>query len=347
MSQIKDRSVEQGEPFFYTNGRQLDVLAHEPPAPTLLNGQQFVRMDPSSKERFLHDRLALSPTEFCLEHAPLPGRTRASDKLHLTVIQTVHAGQKRPAQVLQVRVQGWPQGRSLLAKFYDPLYDRYIRPPPDDEDNHGKDWDSLLAGDGDPFAYADFSYSHESAAYARLQSLQGAQVPHFYGSYTCAIPTRYGADRQVRLILTELVDGTLLRDLVDDATLPQSTRQNILRALIEAESAVYEKGVNHDDTENRNVIVRGKDQNDFADPHLQVALVDFGSASFGKNVETSLPVSPTIRWRTPGVANNFNYWPFVDWNWNAWVDKMYPDSQAYAPVTREVIDAFPMRFVRG
>ena len=301
-------------------------------------------MDPVLKERFLHDRLTLSPTEFCLKYPPLAGRNGAGNPLHLTVTRTVQAGLKRPAQLVQVDVQGWPQDRSVLAKFYDPLYDRYIRPPPDGEDITEEDWD---AGDGDPFAYAEFSYSHESAAYVQLQSLQGVEIPKFYGSYTCAVPTEYGADRQVRLILMEMIDGTCLRDIFDDATLPQSTRQNILRGLIEAESAVYEKGVDHADTEKRNVIVRGPNLKQFDRPDLQVALVDFGSAQFGKDVETSLPVSPTIRWHTPGMADNFNYWPFVDWDWDTWVDELFPDSEAYAPLTREIIDAFPMRFWTG
>ena len=344
MSHAKDWETEKEKPFFYANGRKLEVFPHIPPAPTSFNGQEFTEMEPRSKERFLDQRETLSAAEFCLKHPPLPGQNGAGGPLYLTVKKALRAGIKRPAQVVQIEAQGWPQDRLVLAKIYDPLYDRYVRPPADEKDHHGKDWDSLLAGDGDPFAYADFSYSHEHAAYTKLTALQGAEVPIYYGAYTTAIPTEYGADRQVRLILMELIDGTYLRDLVDDANLPRAARQNILRALIEAESAVYEKGVRHNDTWNRNVIVRGKSRKDFEAPDLQVALVDFGEAKFGKRMETRLPVSPSLRWGVPGAADNFNYWPFVDWDWNAWVDAMYTDSTAYEPVSEEVKNAFPMRF---
>ena len=98
----------------------------------------------------------------CL-HPPEPGTWPSlSSTVRLEIVDHVHAGDGNAVHLLGVKAlvsdgaEGLENGQFLLAKIYDPLYSDYEQ------------------DDVNPFIAVDKAYPHESAAYARLEDLQGA-----------------------------------------------------------------------------------------------------------------------------------------------------------------------------
>ena len=308
----------------YAPDKVLQIYSHEPPSPT---EQKFdlLRVPKTDRENFWKEQKQFTPLELCLQYPPMPGGKSGKKAINLKFTRQILTGLRRSSQLLKVEVDGILKDRLVLAKIYDPLYC-------DNED-----------GCIDPFRLADFEYSHEYAAYMKLEHMQGKAIPQFYGSYTSNIPVDLHTDRQVRLILFEYVDGICLSSLDQEGgpDLSQSARQNILRKLIEIEAMAYAYGVNHGDLDTRNVMVRSEDLDCFIDPKIQVTLIDFALARIGP---LNLPwhddaISPLIRWcERSERANDFWLRGWIDWDWDQWLKQCFAHSKAYTPITPEMIN---------
>jgi serine/threonine protein kinase len=243
----------------------------------------------------------------------------------LKILETVRAGDGHSAQVLTVQAfqidpmmtNPPPSEVQLIAKFYDPLYF-----------DHEQD-------DADPFLCTDHAYSHEAAAYMTLHQLQGTVIPRFYGSYTCELQiSNEKTSRAVRLILLENVPGTCMQKL-QPMEFTLSERQNILKAIVDAESLIYTHNVRHRDLHPRNVLVLLSDV-----ARLRVVLIDFGKSLIGRAPRHALseeklrylpgvPISPLLRWNQawwPHLQEDFEKW--IDWDWQPWLENHYGFTKA-------------------
>lgn len=93
--------------------------------------------------------------------------------------------------------------------------------------------------------------------------------------------TKTEKTREIRLILTERINGRCMRDS-NPADFPQQQRQRLM-ALVETETAVYNHDIRHYDIHPRNVIVTqdsglGSEQESRVSQSWLVVLVDFGRA---------------------------------------------------------------------
>ena len=286
----------------YVVGKSLKLRAHEPPAPVK---RYFRDNDQRAKEQ-----QSLDPLDRCLRHPPLQGRNGQTEA-EARIVRPIRAADGHRAQLLAVRIKSssshsLPLDRDLVAKIYDPLYF-------DDKD------------DFDPFLSSDAFYTHEAAAYTKLSALQGDAIPRYFGSFTIRWPAKQTA-RLVRLILVELIPGRSLYQLMT-TSLPRTLRQNIMKKIIDAESAIYTHNVMHKDVRPINIII------DTVDGKIKrVAIVDFGYCELERHVDPAfkalylpgVPISPLLRWR----RFSMHFDSFIDWNWKPWLQQVYKSTEA-------------------
>jgi serine/threonine protein kinase len=286
----------------YQPGRHLTLLSHQPPAPTTF--------DCSLNSKTADERRSKHPLARCLSHSPLPGKD-GHHTAELVICRPIRVGDEHSAQVMAVRVKSsssndLPTDTDLAAKIYDPLYF-----------DHEQD-------EADPFLCVDRDYSHETAAYTALSTLQGGIIPKYFGSFS--IKLRAGPTfRTVRLILFEFIPGQSMRQL-SSAKLSQPIRQTIMKAVIDAESLIYTHNVVHMDMRPANVLICGI-------PQVQrVVIIDFGQCAIGRHplrqyhqkYLPGVPISPLLRWNKP--RGNFESW--IDWDWLAWLNHVYEPTRA-------------------
>jgi serine/threonine protein kinase len=194
-----------------------------------------------------------------------------------------------------------------VAKIYDPLYF-----------DHEQD-------EADPFLPIDHDYSHETAAYKALSTLQGGIIPKYYGSFTTKIRATQTAFRIVRLILVELIPGKSMREL-EPENFERPYHQAIMKAVIDAESLIYKHNVFHRDMRPANILICSGTQ------VQRVVIIDFGKCTIGRHPMRELheehlpgvPISPLLRWHEP--RGEFESW--IDWDWMAWLNHVYESTRA-------------------
>lgn len=197
-----------------------------------------------------------------------------------------------------------PTGKCIVAKFFDPLY-----------------------------------FDHEQDDVA----LQGAIVPRYYGSYTCELPAPgENGLRSVRLILMSEVPGAPMHH-VRPANYSQLQRQNILGAIIDAESCLYAMNVVHHDVHPRNVLIL---DGTVTDSRAQVVLIDFGNSSIGRAANSAshekqgkylpgVPISPLLRWNEAWWDyRQYVFTDWIDWDWQQWLEDRYQYTRSY--ITEEM-----------
>ncbi|ODH45038.1 hypothetical protein ACO22_00430 [Paracoccidioides brasiliensis] len=227
------------------------------------------------------ERESTHPVDRCILHLPLPGLT-GKGTIRLKVDGPVRTGDQHSAQLVTVHMvdktpeisDSIPTDKYLVAKLYDPLYF-----------DHEQD-------DVDPFRYTDLAYSHETAAYRLLYPLEGTVIPKYYGSFTLELPIpNKKTSRSIRLILIEKVPGISMQRL-NPTNHTRSERQNILKAIVDAESMLYAHDILHRDIHPRNVLVLDS-------AHRCVVLIDFGYCGIGRT-----PSNSPAEWKAkylPGV----------------------------------------------
>ncbi|KAM5446380.1 hypothetical protein MaudCBS49596_006639 [Microsporum audouinii] len=301
-------------PLPYFPGQEFTVRSHVPPPP--------IDLDCSPDRSARQEREENDPLARCFLHPPRPGsdggqvvRLKISKEILLEDNHNAQLGVVDILEVSKSTARGPQENTTVLAKFYDPLYL-----------DHRQD-------DVDPFLVVEHSYSHETAAYATLTELQGTFIPEYYGSFTLELPVDgYQDKRLVRLTLIELVQGVPMRKL-DPKDVSQQQRQQIMKGIIDAETAVFTRGMLHCDTFPRNIIIN-------SDPgsNRRVVLIDFDLSRpvlepFVPAELISLiclpgPASPLLRWHRlqwPYLQREFDGW--IDWDWQVWLEENYEDPQ--------------------
>jgi serine/threonine protein kinase len=289
--------------FPYTIGKRLHVRSHVPLPPTKSG---CILKFPARRERE-----SVDPVQRCLLHPPLTG-VFTSGVAELEIVRLVRVGDQHGAQLLVVRVltstHELPSDTDLVAKLYDPLYF-----------DHEQD-------DTDPFLYIDRAYRHESAVYTKLADFQGSTIPKYYGSFSLSLSVDHINSREVRLILIENVPGISMQNLCP-SDFTQSERQVIMKAIIDSETALYNREIVHNDIHPGNILVLPQP----SDHARKVVLVDFGLAltsrsplrEWEERYLPGFPISPMLRWIEP--REWFDGW--VDWDWKAWVERHYGHSR--------------------
>lgn len=290
----------------YCIGAVLIIQSHTPPPP-FHKGEIFQQDRPHR---------SLSPLELCLQNPLLPG-SDCHNFANICLIKGLQTGAHKRSQVFVVRCvddfhsSGLSTDQDMIAKFYDPLY-------------HDRD-------DGNPFRAADYDYSHECASYKRLSELQGSAIPQFFGSYTFKTEID-GHPRQVRLILIERVNGLPMSRL-EPKRFSTEERQDIMKQIVEAESALYAKDVFHEDLCPRNILIEWSGLE-----RVRVVIIDFGKSVIGRSRNPSnseeesqwfpgVPISPLLRWNIYyGYPNSFEDW--IDWSWQEWLEFQYKETES-------------------
>ena len=304
------RTGQPKPPIPYTPGKELLVRSHEPSVPT-----RIIKcpVNPDSA----HEREQMHPLDRCLRHTPpikgSPGQTQVG----LKVTGTIQVGDNKSAQVVVVQVQSstskdLPEGKTLLAKIYDPLYHT-------DQD------------DVDPFLSMDRDYRSETAAYNALRELQGGIIPWFNGSFTSNLPAKDSRFRGVYLTLLELICGTSMAQL-KPADFTRPDRQKIMKEVIDAESLIYKHNIFHMDPRPSNVVICRDGSGNKNGNIKRVVIIDFGQCFIGRNPAArgfasdhflpGVAISPLLRWKRP--RGSFDTWgAWIDWNWTAWLNAVY------------------------
>ncbi|KAJ5584626.1 uncharacterized protein N7459_004426 [Penicillium hispanicum] len=307
----------------YTPGWRFTVQSHRNPPPTPVTPRSLTNEKSDRRERHL-----LSVVDRCVLHPPLPGEME-DNTVTLEIVNLLQAGDTSHSQVFTVRVLSAtpasmaaaalhlpPDDNKLVAKLYDPLY-------LDDDDGYIN-----------PFHCVDRHYTHEANTYERLAEFQGSKIPRFYGSYSLTLSVDSERSRAVRMILIEYVQGTIM-SAVKPEDFPQSTRQKILRSIVDLESLIYEKDIFLKDLYPRNVILRPSDP-------TQVVFIDFGKLYFDRGPDEwwfkksewflGQYISPILRWKKENAMGWFEGW--IDWDWDSWIKEEF--AHTVATITPEM-----------
>jgi len=340
-------------PVPYTRGWLFRAKVHTPPPPTLVVEDCHTNSNSDVAERW-----ALSATERCLKHPPLPG-VEGTDTVSLEIIEPLKVGDGHHSQVFTIRVVDSPSEllpvdgdgsgcTQLVAKVYDPLY--------------LNDDDGYL----NPFLCVDHDYTHEANTYTALGELQGKYIPKYYGSYTLEMAVDRDEDscsdldsgsdpdsadeqprtRTVRMILIEYIHGITMSHY-QPQDFPQSARQAILKSIVDIESQIYEKDLLLLDIHPRNVIImyNPADSSSSIGQQPRAVLVDFADVLFNRRRDDPLAlllnyflgeyISPLLRWKKAHYPiYRFEGW--VDWDWDWWLEAEFPHTAAtITPEMRE------------
>ncbi|CAN6666784.1 hypothetical protein TRVA0_038S00980 [Trichomonascus vanleenenianus] len=298
-------------PVPYVGGESFIAREHIAPSPTPLPDGWIIASKETKAERKAHSLI-----EQCLLHPPLPG-SFGPLTLELHIVRSIEVGEMSGNQVVLVDVQSEqdcePQGKQLVAKFYDPLYMN---------DNGG----SL-----DRFRIVDNDYTHEVRAYQDLRELQGSLIPKFYGSFSVDIPIPSSAEtREVRLILLEYIQGLTMKQFCP-SRIPQEVRKQVMKKVIDIESSIYERDIFLSDLWPKNIIIT-----EAQFPHeIHLVFVDFDQALVKRGICEGFKdppdmhlgeyITPLIRCAKENYAWNFLDW--IDWDWTPWVQSEYRDEE--------------------
>ena len=294
----------------YSIGQCLFLKRHNPPAPF---GRKY--RDSGASEFLVPGEV--TQLEWCLKHPPKPGSTDVSETRNIVFKASIRTGDQRGAQVLLTE-------NGLVAKIYDPLYYSFI----------DKEWsDEKL----DVATEADQDYTIEAAAYSALQgsNLQGNIMPTYHGSWTTEIRTIIDGQqhlRDVRIILLEHVDGTVMMD-IDPDSLTQGERENVMCKVIEARTDLKLADLQHNDFEPRNIVLSprssraqsapGLETTTLDCPDLRVCIIDYGRSYVAKTTTVKdVYRNPLFDWAGGDIYCQYGWLPpreeATDWMWEMW-----------------------------
>ncbi|KFZ19242.1 hypothetical protein V502_03763 [Pseudogymnoascus sp. VKM F-4520 (FW-2644)] len=295
----------------YTVGSCLKAHPHTPQPPDNSNfpGYEF-DYNPKSEKN------TVRPFQRCLLHPPWPGKTEAGE-VEFKIVDWVQAGDPNDAQVVAIRILNstvdLPTDMDILAKIYDPLYFNHIK-------------------DVEMFRYTDYCYRRESAAYKHLADLQGNIIPKYYGSFTISLPGDGNISRDVRLILLEIVTGQSM-DKLDPSSFKQAERQEIMKAVVDSERAVYARKVINRDINPRNILLPPKQRH----RDRRAVMVDFGISFIKPDLDDKTYLTgladPPKSFHCIDPYDNF--WEWVDWDWDAWINEQYAHIKGSSITPRE------------
>lgn len=259
------------------------------------------------------------PVETCLRYTEATGVPSEGDRVELKIVDEVRVMDAKHSQIARVKVldhrsapeklrSPLPSGKTISAKFYDPLYQ-------DIEDEMG-----------DIFRDTYNACYRETCIYQQLKPLWGTVVPHFYGSFRAQVlvPGRPGRSRYVYAILYEYCPEIELSYMNVDKW-SQSERMAIMKAIIDGDSKICQAGIYQRDLLPRNVILRGRPGRG-----ISVKLIDFDYAffefDFDPDEDELEPEPPSVivdRWTHKLRRPKDCFDMLVDWPWEEWVRSVY------------------------
>lgn len=302
--------------FPYQVGKCFKVQPHIPP-PADIKTWGDSELEHEDRE----ERETVDPLGRCLLHPPAPGEVKPGE-VELKIVSLVQAGDAKGTQLFTIRILNstvvdLPTDVDILAKVYDPLYF------------------DLVQVYKDPFRYNEYSYGQECAAYNQLGDLQGGIIPEFYGSFTLSLPDDQEKSREVRLILTEIVPGISM-DKLRPSDFTQSERKELMKAFVDAETAVYDRSVKHRDLSPRNIMISSAKP---LNQDRKVVIIDFGMSWPNRMLwpleNQGLPgvsITPLLRRVEP--PEYFESW--IDWDWSAWIEHHYEHTRS--SITQDMLD---------
>ncbi|EEH19028.2 hypothetical protein PABG_01347 [Paracoccidioides brasiliensis Pb03] len=283
-------------PLPYFPGQEFCIHPHTPPAPA--TGEVVLSYEGHRERESTH------PVDRCILHPPLPGLT-GKGTIRLKVVGPVRIGDQHSAQLVTVHMvdetpdisDSIPTDKYLVAKLYDPLYFDHEQDDPTDCFIHLKE--------------------------LSFQNIMGPL------HLNCQFQIKK-TSRSIRLILIEKVPGISMQRL-NPTNHTRSERQNILKAIVDAESMLYAHDIFHRDIHPRNVLVLDS-------AHRRVVLIDFGYCGIGRTPSNSpaewkakylpgVPISPLLRW-DQGWGRHANFHEWIDWDWQTWLEHCYESTRA-------------------
>ncbi|CAN6658032.1 hypothetical protein TRVA0_030S01002 [Trichomonascus vanleenenianus] len=194
----------------------------------------------------------------------------------------------------------------------------------------------------DPYSYnglpiwPQHGFTHTIASYRKLEHLQGTRIPKYYGSYVMVTPSGRQKNRQIPVILRELIDGTNMFDL-EAEDYSTETRQVIMEEVIAAERELDKGGVSlarslssyafilvEEDTKFRIVVWL------FPYTTLDPTAGDIFIRPGG------LPVV-LLKWKT-ALLEEYSFDWFVDWPWVPWLYEKYRHELEEIYVTDRLVE---------
>ena len=186
--------------------------------------------------------------------------------------------QVQSKKVSQVVVLEYPQdmarnfggNKSVVAKIYDPAYYRGGR-----------------STDPDWCHYVDNRSRTEMFAYYRLKSLQGKDLPVFYGVSQYRISTNKKETRNVRVLFFEYMENWKALDkqvesLLEENKITDALKKQLLARVIEIYRNIHALGVFHIDVLFQNFVSH---YDDGEHPTCNIRIIDFELAFFSETEE--------------------------------------------------------------
>ncbi|KAK7465297.1 hypothetical protein VKT23_005276 [Stygiomarasmius scandens] len=276
----------------YYTGASLHLHLHEPPEPP--KNPRCTLEDRGKALRDIQDRYKTSVGR----RVPLS----AAPEAYITLDQSLQINHHRFAHVWSARIHSASGASSfpeiVVAKIFDPVY---------------YDDDDLVWLD--PFSRSDLSIWNEVNSYRRLASLQGKNVPRFYGHFVASLGEMHES-RTVSVLVMEHIDGKDVAKIVpqgNEDTVCTEHLDALYTEVLRVHFTIWKLGVQNYDMVPRNVILRVSDSRFRCtcrshDPfcsqaecpfrseiccspeHISVVIVDFEKVELK---ESALSVSPT------------------------------------------------------
>lgn len=305
---------EEKPPLPYHIGATIPALQWDPPPdePIFHNAAR-------AKGRLKEELQSEHPVETCLRYTEATDAPTEGERVELQVVDEIRVMDRRHSQLAKVKVldhrsahetlqSTLPYGETMTAKFYDPLYQDIEEDRPD------------IFGNTYNACY------RETCVYQQLKPLWGTVVPRFYGPFRAkvTVPGRQGRSRWVYTILYEYAPGIEL-SYIDVDEWSQAERMAIMKAIIDADSKIWQAGIYQRDLMPRNVILQGRPGHP-----ISVKVIDFDYAffesDFNPDEDELEPEAPSVivdRWthelRRPMECFDM----LVDWPWDEWIREVY------------------------
>ncbi|CAN6645241.1 hypothetical protein TRVA0_021S00342 [Trichomonascus vanleenenianus] len=248
-----------------------------------------------------------------LEVPPLPGQ-EGEDEIKIKLLEEIVPPEEDCQRLFMAEItsahvpqmDGDSNGMKVVAELFDPL---------------------TIVGN-DASVQSDLTYISTATCYKLLKDLQGKLIPKYYGSYTMKVPVKdhpNHPDRDVRVILREYIEGTVLNN-IDPKSFNREERQRLMEKIIEIEQEFDDRGVGiRWNYRPRSVILVNK-------INMQMVVWSLGLAKFGPDLQQPtyqekdyIPgklASPLLKWSKVELrASEFD--AFVDWDWIEWLKKKY------------------------
>lgn len=305
---------EEKPPLPYHVGATIPALKWDPPP-----DDDIIHNSGRAKGPLEEELQSEHPLKTCLRYTEATDTPTEGERVELQVVDEIRVMDGRHSQIAKVKVldhrsaheklqSPLPYGEAITAKFYDPLYQ-------DIED-----------GMPDIFGNTYNACYREICVYQQLKPLWGTVIPRFHGSFRAKVPVpgQQGRSRYVYTILYEYALGIEL-SYIDVDKWSQAERMAIMKAIIDADSKMWQAGIYQRDLMPRNVILQGRPGHP-----ISVKLIDFDYAffqfDFNPDEDELEPEPPSVivdRWTHKLRCPMECFGMLVDWPWDEWVRGVY------------------------